>query len=106
MGTEREEASTMGAAYEVAERLHCGMGTAEEVSPPGPPPQGTSFFQDVRDAEGCRIRCDDTRQCVAFQVKEGDACWLYRRRPREGLLAGPRADLGFWCGVKKQKQRR
>jgi len=102
--TEREQAAAMDAAYDLAERLHCGMSSAEEVSPAGPPPQGTSFFMDARDPEGCRIRCDDNRQCVAFQVKEGEACWLYRRRPRDGLFAGPRVDLGWWCGVKTQKR--
>jgi len=102
--TEQERATSLDAAYVVVERLHCGMSSAEEVSPAGPPPRGTSFFQDITDAEGCRARCDDNRQCVAFQVKEGDACWLYRKRPHQGVLAGPRLDVGWWCGTKKPER--
>jgi len=100
--TETEQvAASVGSLYDLAERLHCGMSSTEEVTPPGPPPGGGSFHRDVTDPEGCRARCDDNRQCVAFQVKVGDACWLYKRRPRDGLLAGPRRDEGWWCGVRK-----
>lgn len=95
-------AMAANSAYDIAEGLHCGMSSAEEVQPPGPPPQGASFFHDVVDATGCRARCDDNRQCVAFQVKAGDACWLYRRRPREGHFKGPRRDAGWWCGMKRE----
>lgn len=98
--TEREERPSAGSPYQVVEHLHCGMSTSEEVQPTGPPPNGVSFFQTVTDPDGCRARCDDNRQCVAFQVKVGDACWLYRRRPREGRLTGPRTDLGWFCGVR------
>lgn len=99
--TEREETPAADSLYDVVESVHCGMSTSEEVQPAGPPPSGGSFFRDVTDAEGCRARCDDNRQCVAFQVKAGDAYWLYRRRPRTGRLTGPRTDLGWWCGVRK-----
>lgn len=79
------------------------MSTVEEVQPAGPPPGGTSFFRDVTNVDDCRARCDGNMDCVAFQVKEGDACWLYRRRPREGRLVGPRTDLGWWCGVRESR---
>lgn len=99
----KEETATAstGAAYEVLESLHCGMSSAEEVSPAGPPPNGASFFLDVTDPEGCRARCDDNRQCVAFQVKVDEACWLYRRRPMASRLRGPRGDVGWFCGVRR-----
>lgn len=87
--------------YEVAEGLHCSMSSAEEVTPTGPVPGGTSFFQDVSDPDGCQALCDDHKQCVAFQVKTGEACWLYRRKPKTTLMSGPRHDIGWWCGVKK-----
>mmetsp|Transcript_112498 Transcript_112498/g.298886 ORF Transcript_112498/g.298886 Transcript_112498/m.298886 type:complete len:81 (-) Transcript_112498:23-265(-) len=77
------------------------MTPAEEVQPAGPPPEGASFFRDTADVDGCRARCDDDRRCVAFQVKLGDACWLYRQRPRPERWAGPRADAEFWCGVRR-----
>jgi len=94
-------AAAASALYDMVEGLHCGMSSTEEVQPAGPPPQGQSFFRDIKDSNGCRARCDDNRQCVAFQVKSGDACWLYRRRPREAHLSGPRNDAGWECGVKK-----
>merc|ERR1711972_1189778 len=99
--TESEETPVADSMYTMAEGLHCGMSTSEEVQPAGPPPGGASFFRDVTDADGCRARCDENRQCVAFQVKTGDACWIYRRRPREGRLKIPRTDVGWWCGVKQ-----
>jgi len=98
--TEREAAPNGGPPYEIADQLHCGMSTSEEVQPAGPPPQGVSFFRDVVDVDGCRMRCDDSRQCVAFQTKAGEACWLYRRRPPEGRFAGPRMDFGWSCGIR------
>lgn len=98
--TEREDTPATDSLFTITEGLHCGMSSSEEVLPPGPPPEGGSFFRDVTDAEGCRARCDDSRTCVAFQVKVGDACWLYRRRPREGRMNGPRTDVGWYCGFR------
>jgi len=100
--TEHEVVPVSGSSpYDVHELLHCGMGSSEEVQPAGPPPEGASFFPGMADVESCRARCDDNRQCVAFQVKVGDACWLYRRRPSEQRVLGPRIDQGWWCGMRR-----
>lgn len=101
--TEHEEMPAAAEPYEVIESLHCGMGTSEEVQPAGPPPQGKSFYQNIVDADGCRNRCDDTRGCVAFQVKTGDACWLYRQRPPQNRMQDIRyrTEVGWFCGVRK-----
>eukprot|EP00927_Polykrikos_kofoidii_P078276 TRINITY_DN75120_c0_g1_i1.p1 TRINITY_DN75120_c0_g1~~TRINITY_DN75120_c0_g1_i1.p1 ORF type:complete len:678 (+),score=83.20 TRINITY_DN75120_c0_g1_i1:57-2036(+) len=100
--TEIEKPPVAKLHYDLAESTHCGMSTSEEVRPTGPPPQGRSFFMDTLDVEGCRIRCDDLRQCVAFQVKIGEACWLYRQRPFQERLIGPKTDEGWACGVRRQ----
>lgn len=99
--TEPEEVVAAASRYNRAANLHCGMGSAEEVVPSGPPPSGFSFFMDAKDADGCQALCDDSRQCVAYQVKEGEACWLYRKRPLADHLRSPRKDVGWWCGVRK-----
>jgi len=101
--TEREEAA--GGDYKVAKELHCGMGSSEEVTPAGPPPQGTSFFPGTADVNSCRARCDDNQQCVAFQLKEREACWLYQRQPDEARMTGARLDAGWWCGVRHAPRR-
>merc|ERR1712070_722340 len=62
-------------------RDHCHLSTSEEILPTGPPPSGKSFYRDIQTTEGCQKKCDDSDQCVAFQVKEHVACWLYRFRP-------------------------
>lgn len=98
--TEHEEQLATVSPYDIAQGLHCGMSPSEEAQPAGPPPSGVSFFRDVSDVDSCRARCDDSWQCVTFQVKLGDACWLYRVRPRQVRLAGPRTDHGWTCGVK------
>lgn len=99
--TEREEPAAAAAAYDVAEGMHCGLSTSEEVLPTGPPPQGRSFYQDTTGLDSCRTRCDDMVDCVAYQVKIGDACWLYRQRPSAARLSGERRDSGWACGVRR-----
>ncbi|CAE8625606.1 unnamed protein product, partial [Polarella glacialis] len=65
--TQMEEVSESASPYDIMEEMHCGMSSSEEVQPSGPAPDGNSFFTAVTDAEGCRVRCDDNPQCVAFQ---------------------------------------
>jgi len=77
---------------------HCHMGTSEEVLPAGPPPSGNSFFQDIRAVEGCMAKCDAIGSCVAFQLKHGLACWIYRFRPHETNTAS--VSEGWTCGVR------
>eukprot|EP00928_Gymnodinium_smaydae_P030604 TRINITY_DN22711_c0_g1_i1.p1 TRINITY_DN22711_c0_g1~~TRINITY_DN22711_c0_g1_i1.p1 ORF type:complete len:661 (-),score=133.11 TRINITY_DN22711_c0_g1_i1:126-1964(-) len=102
--TEREEAAAAGSAYEIVEGLHCGMGAAEEVRPAGPPPEGRSFFRDTTDVDSCQARCDDSRACVAFQVRIGEACWLYQQKPRHARFAGPAVDAGWACGARRSER--
>ncbi|CAJ1334576.1 unnamed protein product [Effrenium voratum] len=99
--TESEDVSLRDSPFDLAEDMHCGMGAAEEVQPPGPSPAGASYFPGVGDVEGCKLRCEGNRQCVAFQVHAGDACWLYRQKPPR-RLAGPKSDLGWWCAIRRQ----
>lgn len=95
--TAREEVPSIDSPYEIMEGMHCGMGAAEEVQPVGPSPSGASYFPGLGDLDGCRSRCESNRQCVAFQVNAGNACWLYRRKPS----ASPRSEPGWWCAVRK-----
>eukprot|EP00931_Biecheleriopsis_adriatica_P093791 TRINITY_DN67509_c0_g1_i1.p1 TRINITY_DN67509_c0_g1~~TRINITY_DN67509_c0_g1_i1.p1 ORF type:complete len:405 (-),score=72.32 TRINITY_DN67509_c0_g1_i1:70-1284(-) len=97
--TQREEAPAFDSPYDVLE-MHCGMGSAEEIQPPGP---GTSFFPGVSDVEGCRVRCDDNRHCITFQVKSGDACWLYRRKPADSRLTSGNSEAGWSCAVRRSE---
>jgi len=101
LDSRKEDQPAADSSYILAESLHCGMSQSEEVQPAGPPPGGASFFQDAKHKDRCRMLCDDSRQCVAFQVKTGEACWLYRQRPREGHLSISRTNLGWLCGVKQ-----
>lgn len=100
--TEAAPEAAASAAWEVIPRLHCGMTPTEELQPAGPPPRGVSFFRDTTDAVNCQARCHDEPRCLSFQVKLGDACWLYRQRPRPDRVAGPRLDADFTCGIRRQ----
>lgn len=85
--------------YDLREGLHCGMGSAEEVAPAGPPPGGMSFFQGTT-LQQCQLRCEENRQCVAFQVKDDALCWLYRQRPQPSRLEATPVESGWYCGVR------
>jgi len=98
--TDQEE-QVSDSQYEILESMHCGMGAAEEVQPAGPAPGGASYFPGVSEVDGCRFRCESNRQCVAFQVNAGNACWLYRRKPSDQRMSVPRTDVGWWCGVRR-----
>jgi len=99
--TEPEDDTAEDSLYDILESTHCGMGAAEEVQPAGPAPGGASYFPGVDDVDGCRARCESNRQCVAFQVNSGNACWLYRRKPSE-RLGTRQSDLGWWCAVRRE----
>ena len=99
--TEQEDTLVVDSQYEILESTHCGMGAAEEVQPAGPAPQGASYFPGVSDVDGCRARCESNRQCVAFQVNSGNACWLYRRKPSDQRLASRQSDEGWWCAIRR-----
>ncbi|CAK9076275.1 unnamed protein product [Durusdinium trenchii] len=101
--TELEEVPSLDSftSYDIIEGMHCGMGAAEEVQPAGPSPSGASYFPGVGDVKGCQIRCEGNRQCIAFQVHEGNACWLYRRKPDRRL---GRSDFGWWLFALLGKQ--
>lgn len=98
--TQREEVPSIDSPYDVMEGVHCGMGAAEEVQPAGPSPSGASYFPGLGDVDACRSRCEGNRQCVAFQVNAGNACWLYRRKPQRRTAGG--SEPGWWCAVRKE----
>ena len=99
--TALEEETQANSEFEILESTHCGMGAAEEVQPAGPAPGGASYFPGVSDVDACRVRCESNRQCIAFQVNAGNACWLYRRKPLSQHLAHRQSDVGWWCAVRR-----
>jgi hypothetical protein len=86
--------------FRVREGVHCGMSPSHEVQPTGPPPQGRSFHRDVKTVAGCEQKCSEEPACITFQVKEGDACWLYRQAVAPDRLEGGAGDEGWACGMK------
>lgn len=91
--------------YDVRAELHCGLSVGDEMYPHGPPPSGVSFFQNATTREDCEKLCDASGgRCLAFQVKSGEACWLYSKRPHPTRLEVDHFDRGWWCGILRERE--